>query len=287
MTNTSRNSLVLLALLVAITAGSYMGVRKIANNASKLVRENKRTTQMISVLDSEMSNIDSLRWEYDAWQAMKSEQKKVLLSSDNPTTTYRYLLRMLSWMQRNIYFNFALTDDKADSTRWNEYILSGRADYRDVFEFAKNLEYQRAILTLEEIALGSDGVANNDSVSFSFVVRTHFSENGVGIDEIKPVPDVPTGIYNKSFKSRVFDTPMEYEDLDPSLARVHQCSLIGITRDQVFLKDSQGVIKILGLKGKVAFGYLDTIDFKANKAVFKLFQYGIPEEYSLYLINNK
>lgn len=283
MTNTGRNTIVLTALLVLLTGGSYSAYRNLNKKNKDLQKENAQTEKKIAVLESQISNIDSLRWEYEMRKAMMSEQSKILLASDNPTTTYRYLLRMLSWMKRNVIFDFALSDKGGKETTWNEYVISGRANYADVVEFTNNIEHQRAVLTIEELAIGSDGVANSDTVSFSMVLRTHFNPGGLDIDEIKPKTKLPRVPFYQLFKSRVYDTPLEDDNLDPSLVRVDQSTLIGMTEGQVFLRDSQGVIKIINLKGKVAFGYLDQIDNKQNKAVFKLSKYGVPEDYTMNL----
>lgn len=287
MTNTRRNTIVLSALLVLLAAGSYSLYRNLNKKTTTLIAANKDTEKKISVLENQISNIDSLRWEYETRKAMTAEQSKILLSSDNPTTTYRYLLRMLGWMDRNVIFDFAISDKGTKETSWNEYVVSGRSNYHDVVEFTKNIEYQRAVITIEELAIGSDDVANSDSVSFSLVLRTHVNEGGLDISEIKPKDKLPSKYFYQLFKSRVFDTPLSDEGIDPNLVRVEQCSLIGIGENQVFLRDDQGVIKILNLKEKVAFGYLDVIDAKQGKVVFKLFKYGVPEEFTLFMTPKK
>ncbi|HPM04898.1 MAG TPA: hypothetical protein PL160_04180, partial [Candidatus Cloacimonas sp.] len=155
MTNTRRNTIVLSALLVLLAAGSYSLFRSLNKKTIALTSENKDTEKKIAVLETQISNIDSLRWEYETRKAMTAEQSKILLSSDNPTTTYRYLLRMLGWMDRNVIFDFAMSDKGQKETTWNEYVVSGRSNYRDVVEFTKNIEYQRAVITIEELAIGS------------------------------------------------------------------------------------------------------------------------------------
>jgi hypothetical protein len=287
MTNTRRNTIVLSALLVLLAGGSYSLFRNLNKKTVALKEENTKTEKKISVLEAQISNIDSLRWEYEMRKALTAEQSKVMLDSDNPTTTYRYLLRMLGWMDRNVIFDFAMSDKGKKETTWNEYVLSGRSNYQNVVELTKNIEHQRAVITVEELAIGADGVANSDTVSFSLVLRTHFNEGGLGIDEIKPKTKLPSKFFYQLFRSRVFSQPLDYEDVDPTLVRAEQCILIGITENQIFLRDSQGVIKILNLKDKVAYGYLDVIDAKQTKAVFKLFKYGVPEEFTLYLTNKK
>jgi hypothetical protein len=287
MTNTTRNTIVLIALLLVLGGISFSFYRNLHKKSVALVTENEKTAKKIEVLERQISNIDSLKFEFEVRKAMVAEQSKVILATDNPTITYQYLLRMLSWMKRNTIFNFAMSDKGQKETTWNEYVISGRSNYRDVVELAKNIEHQRAVLTIEEMAIGSDNVANSDSVSYSIVFRTHFNEGGAEIESLKPKKMPGGNTFYQLFRSRVNDTPVLDDEIDPTLVRIDQATLIGITDNRIFLRDSQGVIKILALRDKVAYGYLYAIDIKNSKAVFRIDKYGIPEEQTLFITNWK
>lgn len=287
MTNTTRNTIVLLALLIVLGGFSLSFYRKLHKESVALVTENEKTSKKIAVLERQISNIDSLKMEYEIRKAMVAEQSKVILANDNPTITYQYLLRLLSWMKRNTIFNFAMSDKGKKETTWNEYVISGRSNYRDVVELTRNIEHQRAVLTIEEVAIGSDNVANSDSVSYSIVFRTHFNEGGAEIEGLKP-KKMPSGnTFYQLFRSRVNPTPTLDEDIDPTLVRIDQAVLIGIADNRIFLRDNQGIIKILTLRDKVAYGYLYAIDARNSKAVFRIDKYGIPEEQTLFITNMK
>lgn len=287
MTNTRRNTLVLTALLVLLGGSGFLVFRSLNKTAKELLATNKVSAQKIAVLERQISNIDSLKMEYEIRKAMVAEQSKVILSMDTPTLTYQYLMRMLSWMKRNIIFDFAMSDKGTKETSWNEYVLSGNANFRDLMELTKNIEHQRAVLTIEDFAVGSDGVANSDTVSFSLVVRTHFDVSGIISEELKPKKVPPTSNFYQLFKSRVFDTALLDLDVDPRLTRIDQAALIGIADNRIFLRDNQGVIKILALRDRVAYGYLYGIDAKQGKATFIINKYGVPEEQSLFINNSK
>ncbi len=286
MTNTRRNTLVLTALLIVLSGSAYSFYRNLHKKAVELIDGNKVMQKKIEVLERQISNIDSLKMEYEIRKAMVAEQSKVILATDNPTITYQYLLRLLSWMKRNIIFNFAMSDKGQKETTWNEYVLSGRTNYRNVVELTKNIEHQRAVLTIEELAIGSDNIANSDTVSFSIVFRTHFNDGGAEIESLLP-KKMPTGkSFYQLFRSRVYDNPPPIED-DPTLVRIDLATLIGIADNRIFLRDHQGVIRILALRDKVMNGYLYSIDAKKSKAVFMLDKYGIPEEHTLFISNGK
>lgn len=287
MTNTRRNTLVLTALLVLLGGTGFLVFRSLNKTAQELLAANKESSKKIAVLEKQISNIDSLKMEYEIRKAMVAEQSKVVLSIDTPTLTYQYLLRMLSWMKRNVIFDFALSDKGTKETSWNEYVLSGKANFRDLLELTKNVEHQRAVLTIEDFAVGSDGVANSDTVSFSLIVRTHFDESGIVSDELKQKKVPPTTNFYQLFKSRIYETVPQDLDVDPRLTRIDQATLIGIADNRIFLRDNQGVIKILALRDRVAYGYLYGIDAKQGKATFIIDKYGIPEEQSMFIINTK
>jgi len=287
MTNTRRNTIVLSALLALLLGGSISMFRNINNKAQTLIRENASKQKKIDLLDAQIRNIDSLKWEYEMRKAMVAEQSKVIVQEDTPTITYKYLLKMLTWMKRNVLFDFALSDKGKKETTWNEYIVSGRSNYRDVLEFTRNLEHQRSVLTIEELSIGSDGVAHSDTVSFSLVFRTHFGQGGLDMDEIKPKKLPPITSFYQLFKSRVYLNPVDEDNIDPTLIRVDKCSLIGIAENRIFLRDSQGIIRILTVGAKVANGKLDGIDPAKGKATFIINKFGIPEEFSLFLTIKK
>jgi len=244
--------------------------------------ENKKTLSDINVLHRQISNIDSLIAEYEYRKALELQQSKVVLAQDSPTITYQYLLRLLGWMGRDIVFDFASSDKGKKQTSWNEYVISGRSNFYDVLHLTRNIEHQRALITIEELSINAEGVANSDTVSYSMVIRTHYNEGGVEVSQLTPRKITKTTTFYQLFKPRVWDTPI-FPDEDPTLVNLDNCTLIGISESRIFLRDKGGVIHILAAKDKVLGGYLYSIDLRNNKAVFKVDKYGIPENQVLNL----
>lgn len=283
MTNTRRNTLVLTVLFLLLAGIAFSLFHNLNAKAKVLKTANNVTRKKIAVLTSQISNIDSLKMEYAIRTAMVAEQSKVIVASDTPTSTYQYLLRMLNWMDRNIVFDFAISTKGKKETNWNEYVISGRADYLDVLAFTRNIEHQRALLTVEELAIGSDAVANSDTVSFSMVIRTHFNQGGVKIEDLKPKQMSSGSSSYQLFRSRLYDAIPVSTTIDPTLVILEQCKLIGITDNRIFVRNEQGVIKILALQDKVAYGYLYAINAVEGKAIFMIDKFGFPEEQVLKL----
>jgi hypothetical protein len=145
----------------------------------------------------------------------------------------------------------------------------------------KHIEFQRAVLTIEELTVNEFPTVN-DTVSFSFVFKTHVSDDGTQMNIIQP-KDVPA--YSQSFvsfKPRIYETP-PLTDIDPKLLKIDKAMIVGITETRVFLRDDTGLIRILSVGDPVAYGYLYSIDSKQNKIVFRTNQYGTTEDKTMYL----
>lgn len=283
MKNTTRNSLVLGGLLVLVLLFGLLLGRRYGTAAHRLQAENEKIEAEIKTLDFQLAKIDSLQGLFDI-QSMVASQTKLVFEKDNPTITYRYLLRLLSWMRRQMIFDFASSKNDPDKSNWNEYIISGRGSYRDLINFTANIEHQRAILTIEELSLSADTntSAAGDTVSYSMVLRTHFKQGGSSPDEVSKA-DIPAQYlgYNP-FQRRIYDTAPERE-YAPGLLRLSGATLIGIADYRIFVRDEDNVIKILSLGDKIAGGYLYAINPGQGKAVFRIDTYGVWEEQSLYL----
>ncbi|PKN74551.1 MAG: hypothetical protein CVU49_08045 [Candidatus Cloacimonetes bacterium HGW-Cloacimonetes-2] len=282
MTNTQRNTLVLSILLILLLVFGFAQTRRLRKGTAELDAENKDMQSKITLLEYQLSKIDSLRYEYEIQQQLLAQQSKIIISEDSPSITYEYLLKLLGWMRRQMIFDFAMVDQKSQESGWHEYVISGRSNYLDVLRLTHNIEHQRAVLTVEELTIGTDQVAHSDSVSFSMIVRTHFADGGKPAAELtkKDLPNLYLG-YN-SFKSRIYDTPPDRE-YAPGLLRLDRASLMALTESKIFVRDDQRVIKILAVGDPIAGGYLYSIDVAEGKAVFKVDTYGIMENKSLYL----
>lgn len=283
MTNTSRNTIVLSSLLLIILSLMVGVIQNLSKKQDALEKENKDSARKIAVLDSQISNIDSLLAEYEIRKAMVAQQSKVILDIDNPTITYQYLLKLMNWARRNVIFSFASSPNTNKEVFWNEYVLSGSANYMDLAVFTQHLENQRALVTIEDFSLSADGMAKSDTVSFSMIIRTHFKNGGISQTDLTPRKFKGYLPSFQLFKSRVWDHAQTVEEIDPRIVDIDQSTLIGISDNRIFLRDSQGVIRILAVRDKVVGGYLYNIDQRQGKAVFKIDKYGIPEHQVIYL----
>jgi hypothetical protein len=280
MSNALRNSIILLVIFIFMLSGFLVVHNRLSKNALLIETENKKTSDTIAELEKQISKKDSLIAAYELQLELQSQQSKILVAQDSANLTYQYLLRVLGWMGRYLPFNFSITEGAKKAAAYNEYVISGRTNYMDVVNFAKQLEYQRAVLTIEDFTIGADAMAASDTVNFSMIFRTHFQEGGPQLETLtrKTFPGPYQGYY--LFKSRIYESVPE-RDIDPNLVNISNAVLIGIGEGKAFLRDKQNLIHILSVGDKVAYGYLSAVDLKYGRAVFKLNLYGLEETHFL------
>lgn len=245
------------------------------------MNKNQRAETTLRQLEYQLSKIDSLRTQYDI-QQLVAQQSKLILSKDSPTITYQYLLKLLQWMDRQMVFDFAMSEGSAENANWNEYVISGRGLYEDLLYLTSYIEHQKTIVTIEELSIGSDTVAASDTISYSMIIRTHYKEGGMEPETIER-SDIPR-VYDSysAFKTRIYDTPPPLEH-DPRLLNIDNAQLIGISASKVFIRDENRVIRILSLNDRIAGGYLYSIDPNQGKVIFKVDTYGLWENRTLFI----
>jgi len=282
MTNTRRNTVVLSSLLMVIVISTLLYTRHLTKQSKHYKKQNARFSGEIIVLDDQISNIDSLKRQYAIQQEMIAQQSKLILNEDSPTITFNYLLDVLTWMGRDINFDFAISGKPQKNVQWNEYVISGKSHFASLVELVNNIEHQRSLITVEELSIGNDNIAFSDSVSFSMVFRTHYKAGGSDPSSItaKAINGIQANYM--LFKSRIFENARSVSE-DSRFIDLDKVVLIGLTDNRVFLRDSQGIIRILSIGDRVAFGYLNAINLNEGKAVFRVDTYGVPEDKTLFI----
>ncbi len=286
MTNTQRNTTVLAVLLSIVVATGTVVVQRLNKLQANVKSQNTKLSAEIFKYDKLILMKPRLEKDFTELRLMLANQSKVIAHNDTPAATYRYLLNLMEWADIDIPFDFSMSKTEGTATLWNEYIISGKYDYRDFALFISNLEYQRALLTLQDVTIAQESLNPSDSVAFSIIFRTHYASDGTPLETItskamtKHVPRLAT------FKPRIYDGNVDTSE-EFGLLRLETCKVMGITESRVFLRDSKGIIHILAVGSPVAYGRLAYIDQNLDKAVFKINQYGVDEEKTLYLRKNE
>lgn len=281
MSNAIRNTIILSVLFLLIMGVFLISRNSMVKKTNELDKKNKATQLTITELEKQISNIDSLKAEYEFQKELQAQQSKLIVGEDNTGITYRYLLRLMGWMKRSFPFDFSPSAAPQKAVAFNEYVIGGRTNFLDVVHLVNNMEHQRAVLTIEDLSINADTAARSDSVSFSMVFRTHYQDGGPDLVTLssKDIKAPYTG--NQTFNARIYET-LPLVKLNEELVDITSASLVGIAENRIYLKTSQGIIRTLNLGDRVQWGYLYGIDLSAGKAVFRLNRFGIEETHFLY-----
>lgn len=282
MTNSSRNTLVLIALFLVSAVISTIALRNSSMKLSVGKAKLKETKEQIMLLNRAVANREILEEEYDLQLAVAGSQFKIIFDDDSSIITYNYLLRILGWLNRDIYYDFGMS--KRGDGGYNEYVINGVASYMDLVRFTRLIEYQRALLTIEDITVNRQ-IAHSDSIGFSMMFRTYSHADGL------PASAITYNTMNKSinnyslFRPRYTQDFHHDEDIDPRLLDLESSTLIAISEDHAFIRDATGIIRMLKRGDSVLYGYLQKIDSREGLALFRVNKYGFEENQILYLNN--
>ncbi|HNZ07384.1 MAG TPA: hypothetical protein PK802_03700 [Candidatus Cloacimonadota bacterium] len=282
MTNSTRNTIVLLVILLLGLAYLIFQGNRMGTKIAELEQTNKLSQAQIDSLNTLLETRDELERQYRFYEALSEQQSKLILGMDSPTITYRYLLSILNWMGTNVNFDFAANESEKADQNFHQYVLSGRSYYPSLLHLISQLEQQRAVLTLEDLTIGSENLAQSDTVSFSLVLQTYFAPGGAEPFSLtfKKTEKPYTGyqLFNTQVASEILP-----RDIDPNLLDTDQARLIGISRGIAFFRNEKGIIRILTEGDPVAYGYLYSVDEAAKKVVFRLNKYGLEEDYTIFI----
>lgn len=282
MNNALRNTIILSVLAILLITGFWASQRKLSKKHTALQTENAKIDSLIITLEEQIAKKDSLLLAYEVHLFMQSQQSKILVGYDTSNTSYMYLLGVLGWMKSNMPFNFARVENAKKQTNYNEYVINGRSNYTNLLRLTKHLEYQRAVLTIEDLTISSGGEAVSDSVNFSMVFRTHFQDGGPELATLREKEVSPPYVGYQLFRPRIYEQWYEYM-FDPNLLDLSRSALIGLSTGKAFVRDHHGIIHILAPDSKVANGYLKMIDINNSMAIFSINTHGFEETHVLQL----
>jgi hypothetical protein len=141
-----------------------------------------------------------------------------------------------------------------------------------------NLSIEEEIVTDELI----EGKTIPNMVSFRMNLRAYFNKDlpqtieNTNLRNLKP----QYLVYNPFFK-RIHEPRL---DPDQELfANVDYIRIIGMTPEKIFVRTTSEEIIILVPGDKVAYGYLDRIDWEEQSAIFKINRTGVEREQILYM----
>jgi hypothetical protein len=281
MSNTLRNTIVLLFLLILLFLVSFTTQLRMKKVSVKLQMKNETLATQVDSLKSYLMNMPTADSQSQELQKMLTADKLIMLHDTSPIT-FQYLLKLCSYLGTDIIFDFSYSRSGNDRlTPYNEYVITGQSPFKDMYKLVNQLEQQRALYTIENLAILSDNSEKSDSVKFSFVFDAYFDSLGTDAELIQLKSTGSPSPYPNVFRMKVYGPDDENPTDHSNLLDIYKARLIGMTANRIFMRDPSGIIRILSVGDKVKNGWLLSIDNRHETVKFKINTTGVPEDITL------
>lgn len=277
-----RNSLILLALLFFVVLVVVVGNARYNSKLKKLQKSNKESNTQLANLKAanpDMQDQEMFAGNLENLERRVKNESKFISRENTPTSTYKYLLDICDRSCPDLKFNFKYTDSgMVETSMYNSYSIIGEAPLRSLYQFIHQIENQFMLYVIDSIMLTGIESADKpeDYVNFTIDLRAYYEETAIEMEDI-PFRNLKyRTISNNPFIARIHGPiPVEYE---LNFVNINNSILIGLTVNKVFMQDNKSKIHVLNVGDKVAYGYLDRIEWNEQSAVFKLNEIGIVKE---------
>ncbi|MDY6915703.1 MAG: hypothetical protein SVM86_05275 [Candidatus Cloacimonadota bacterium] len=269
MNNKTRNSLILFFPLLTIFIFGNIFLGNIKKELSTVQQTHSKLNKKLQAGKTVEKEKEDAMLHLEELKKAKLKEQKVLRKIDNSTITFDYLVRLSQNFAQNIRFDFSRSKNVSNAnTNYNEYMITGNAGLTNLQKMILNLEQQKAIYTIEDLAIANRNSVNTDSVEFSLKINAYYDKSGSDYDKIN-LTRLPYSFYKFNYFKPVIEIE-ELESVDPSLVNVKKSKLIGMTHNKAFIKESNGLINILSMNDPVAYGKLSFIDPENQEVIFEL-----------------
>ena len=291
-----RNTLILGVLLLIVFFGFLIINTSAKKELVKLEREyNQKKTSLDEIMatnpyiKNESQIIDSL----ETMKKIAYQSSKQIPNSDNPTATYQYLLDICENYCPNFTFDFELVNSgEQDSVYYNIYNLKGLTDISSLYSFVNQIENQYFLIVIDNFQLSEfydpkkESTENTQNsvpqIDFSLDLRVYYDyENGTKPEDIPNKKLEYSTIKYNPFISRIYEPQKDTKEEE--YINIYSSIIVGLTKNKVFVRDHLGKISTLLPGGKVAYGYLDHIDWDEQSVTFKMNEIGVVTEKIMYI----
>ena len=280
MTYAIRNTLILVGLLLFVIISSMLNnyyASKQMNKVKTTLDENIQQLDFLKTANPDMKDQEIFAQSLSELELRVKNESKLLARDNNPTLTYSYLLDICENYCPDMKFDFKfIGNGQVETSFYNDYSVLGVGPLSDYYSFVYQIENQFMLYVIESVRVSGleDNSEHPDNyVYFTMVLRAYYEENMLEVGDIPfRFLEYRTMANNPFIPGIHGPVPDEYE---MKFINIYGCDLIGLTLDKAFLLDGNGKIHVLNPGDKVAYGYLDRIDWDRQNAVFTLNETGI------------
>jgi len=290
MTYAIRNSIVLGILLVLFFVGGLLSNSQSVKRLEKIKNvfsENRQTLSQLKKNYPDLDKTDKIIASLDEMKKRALEDNKIILKNDNPSQTYQYLIDITETFTPDLNFDFKVAHGgKKGDLPYNSYTLNGSGNIESLHFFLFQVEYQAPLYVIESMRISETSVSMKDTVDFSMKLNVFYdNKTGTSISEIPFRSFSYSNLVYNPFYSQIH-TPIDRSE-EEKYININTAIIIGLTPDKVFFRDINGLIVTLVPGSRVAYGYLNYINWKQQCAVFKINRIGITQEIKMYLQGNE
>ena len=285
-----RNSIILGVLLIIVFVGGMLSnsqsVKRL-EKIEKVFRENNQTLDQLKKTNPDLEKTDEIIASLEEMKKKALENNKIILKNDNPSQTYQYLIDITETFTPGLNFDFKVAQSgKKGNLPFNSYTLNGSGNVELLHFFLYQLEYQAPLYVIESMRISETSVALKDTVDFSMKLSVFYDKKtGTSISEIPFRSFSYSNLTYNPFYSQIH-APLDRTE-EEKYININSSAIIGLTPDKVFLRDMNGQILTLVPGTRVAYGYLNYINWKQQCAVFNINRIGINQEVTMYLQGNE
>ena len=282
-----RNTLILSVLLVLVILGFLLGntssVKKVKVIKSAY-ENNLKQLNDLKTANPDMENQDLFIQSLKDLEKKVQRESKLIPQKNDPTITYKYLLDICDNFCPDMKFNFIYNRlSKIENISYYSYTIKGIAPVRSFYTFVYQIESQYMLYVIESIKINEETKddISSGNVSFVIVLNAYFEETATEIGDIPFRKLKYKNVRYDPFYSRIHAPVLdegEQEFLD-----IYSSEMIGLTPNKVFIKDRIDRIHILEIGDKVAYGTLESINWKEQYATFQLNEIGVIKDRKIYL----
>lgn len=285
-----RNTLILTGLLIIVFLGFLIGnsgsVKKL--NAIKASYENnKKQLNDLQAANPDMKDHELFLASLKELEKKVQTESRIIPQKNDPTLTYKYLLDICDNFCPEVKFDFRFTKSgRVENIGYRTYAIFGQSPVRALYTFVRQIESQFMLYVIDSIKLIEDikDDISTGKVDFTIIINAYYEEDSPEVGEVMFRKLKYKQLTYNPFYSRIHGKIPDEEQqrfLDP-----YRATMIGLSPDKVFLKDAEGRIHVLEKGDKVAYGYLHSINWDVQGAVFKLNEVGVTKEKIIYLYEN-
>ncbi len=277
-----RNFIILIVILLGVIGWWFFTNKSLKKENKRLTEDKEKLEGELRETQNEIMKKPELDAQLDRIREEVSLNNKVMLKEDTSTKTLEYLFYLADKYGDYMHFDFGLSEsgtDKDDpSIQYNKYVLTGKAFTNQVYAFIDQLERQPPFYAVEGIALEALPPDQKGKVDFSVELTAYYTENGTPLNRIELYEGKPRKLAYNPFFPRVH-SPIISDDAEfLMLLDLDNCSVVALSPERVFLRNNgTGIIQIFNIGDRVRYGYLESIDWKSQEAVFRINRYGVAE----------